>query len=120
MISSVNLTESEIDAKSTPPKSDSEEFKKMKLEMELLRAELVNTKLKLEEQLPSNDDKSKKDTGEIMKPTIDSNAENLKNINVTAESKLSDSDKKSNSFRALSLPVLQASRRLQAISLPCR
>ena len=81
-----------IDAKSTPPKSDSEEFKKMKQEMELLRAELVNTKLKLEEQLPSNH-KSTKDTGKITKPIIDSNAENLKNINVTTESNVSDSDK---------------------------
>ena len=86
-----------IDAKSTPPKAESEEFKKMKQEMETLRFELVRTKLKLEEQLPSNI-KGAWDKGEITKPTIDSalstDAENLNNMKVTAKLSASENSNK--------------------------
>lgn len=70
-----------MDTKSTPPKSESEEFKMMKKKMDLLQAELVQTKLQFEErQVPSID----KSTSEIVENTL-ANAANLKHTKETAE-----------------------------------
>ena len=74
-----------MDTKSTPPKTESEEFKIMKLEMEALRAELIRTKQQFEDKQNISNDKSI--TKIINNNTVSNAANNIKSIEKADDSR---------------------------------